>query len=75
MIKQSAWFLDSQLILSGSDDGSIFIYSVKTGEIAAVLEHADVAIVNCLVQQPGGRDFASSGIGHDIKVCMCLNKM
>lgn len=60
--------MDSKFILSGSDDGSIFVYDVKNGEIVAVLEDADVSVVNCVVQRPGGRDFASSGIGHDIKV-------
>lgn len=69
MIKQAAWVHVSgdPYILSGSDDGCIFVYTAR-GVLTAVLKNADVSVVNCVIARGDGVEFASSGIGWDIKI-------
>ncbi|TRY81256.1 hypothetical protein DNTS_000548 [Danionella cerebrum] len=69
---RSTWFYDDvdcyfeisfkgQYIVSGSDDGSFFIWEKETTNLVRILQ-GDESIVNCLQPHPGQCFLASSGI-------------
>ncbi|KAL6766824.1 hypothetical protein ACKKBG_A37510 [Auxenochlorella protothecoides x Auxenochlorella symbiontica] len=59
---------DDEWVLSGSDDGHIFIWEREGGKLVALLE-GDRHIVNCLAPHPTlPHVLASSGIDSDVKV-------
>lgn len=57
----------SQVVLSGSDDGHVYMWAAKTGELLRKV-HADEQIVNCVLPHPSHSMIVSSGIDNDIKV-------
>ncbi|KAJ3286613.1 DDB1- and CUL4-associated factor 6 [Borealophlyctis nickersoniae] len=57
----------SEFILSGSDDGRIFIWDKGTGNVKAVLM-GDQRVVNCVQPHPSIPCLATSGIDHDVKI-------
>ncbi|ELR14816.1 WD domain, G-beta repeat-containing protein [Acanthamoeba castellanii str. Neff] len=65
---------NDQYIISGSDDGHIFMWEKQTGKLVQLLK-GDAAIVNCVQGHPlGYPTLAASGLGHDIKVFMPVAK-
>jgi len=58
---------NSEYVMSGSDDGKIFIWDKETTEVLNILEgHENV--VNCIVYHPFDPMIASSGIDHYVKI-------
>eukprot|EP00743_Colponemidia_sp_Colp-15_P007892 GILK01008547.1.p2 GENE.GILK01008547.1~~GILK01008547.1.p2 ORF type:complete len:158 (-),score=35.48 GILK01008547.1:112-585(-) len=55
-------------IMSGSDDGSIFIWDKRTGSTVNCIPKADGYVVNCLAGHPFEPTLATSGIDNDIKL-------
>lgn len=56
----------AQCVMSGSDDGFLYVWDARTGDILSRLR-ADDDIVNCCIQAPGGFDgglVATSGLSH-----------
>lgn len=70
-IKEASFYGSlGQCILSGSDDGYMYVWCASTGRILSRLK-ADQDIVNCVQPAPqtwGGGLVASSGIDHDVKL-------
>lgn len=67
-IKEANFFGSSnQIILSGSDDGKIYMWNAMTGEL---LNHtvADEQIVNCVLGHPHHMMILASGIDESIKM-------
>ncbi|XP_075586709.1 DDB1- and CUL4-associated factor 6-like isoform X2 [Dermatophagoides farinae] len=64
---KKATFWGDNYIISGSDCGHIFFWSIETGEVVMVLE-GDQHVVNCLQPHPNDPILASSGIDYDIKI-------
>ncbi|KAF9198178.1 hypothetical protein BGZ49_001094, partial [Haplosporangium sp. Z 27] len=61
---------NSEYIMSGSDDGRIFIWGKKTGKILNVIK-GDEVVVNCLQPHPFSHFLlAASGIDHTTKIFM-----
>ncbi|KAK0800163.1 hypothetical protein LTR02_003635 [Friedmanniomyces endolithicus] len=58
---------DDQYVASGSDDGNLFIWDRKTGELVNVLE-GDGEVVNVVQSHPYETCLAVSGIDHTIKI-------
>lgn len=62
---ESEWFLfvcsKGQYIVSGSDDGSFFIWEKETTNLVRILQ-GDESIVNCLQPHPNSCFLATSGI-------------
>ena len=59
--------LDDEYIVSGSDDGNLFIWDRKTTELVNVLE-GDGEVVNVVQGHPYETMMAVSGIDHTIKI-------
>ena len=59
--------LDDEYIVSGSDDGNLFIWDRKTSELVNVLE-GDGEVVNVIQGHPYETMMAVSGIDHTIKI-------
>jgi WD40 repeat protein len=57
----------SEYIMSGSDNGQLFVWEKKTGDIVCKLR-GDKHVVNCIAPNPHDATLAVSGIDHDIKV-------
>jgi nuclear receptor interaction protein len=57
----------SEYIVSGSDDGNIFIWNKKTGNIVQILE-GDRWVVNCIHGHPYDCVLVSSGIENGVKL-------
>jgi len=58
---------NSEYIMSGSDDGNIYIWDKETEELVRILEgHENV--VNCVIYHPFDPMIASSGIDHYVKI-------
>lgn len=57
----------SQVVLSGSDDGYVYMWATKTGELLRRVP-GDEQIVNCVLPHPRHSMIISSGIDNDIKV-------
>jgi len=56
-----------EYIISGSDDGYIFIWEKKTSELVQLL-NGDKYVVNCIQGHPYDCALASSGIENDVKL-------
>ncbi|CAG8565430.1 8397_t:CDS:2, partial [Cetraspora pellucida] len=64
MIKEAYFFgANSEYIMSGSDDGRIFIWDRYTGKVVNLLE-----VVNCVQPHPFFPILCTSGIDNDVKV-------
>jgi len=63
----------NELIASGSDDGNVFIWSKKTGELLNILE-GDDTVVNVIEENPRFQCCAVSGIDHSVKI-FCPSKL
>lgn len=61
------WGLDDEYVVSGSDDGNLFIWDHKTGQLVNILE-GDGEVVNVLQGHPYEPLLAVSGIDHTIKI-------
>jgi WD40 repeat protein len=60
----------SQYIVSGSDDGRVFIWEKRSGKLVQLID-GDSTIANCVQGHPqGDPTLAVSGIDNDIKVFM-----
>ena len=66
MIKE-ATFIGDNFIASGSDDGRVFLWDRKSGEIVNVLL-GDSRVVNCVQGHPFEPILATSGIDKDVKI-------
>jgi hypothetical protein len=58
---------DDSLVLSGSDDGNLFIYSKASSELLAIIE-ADESVVNVMQYHPYLPIIAVSGIDSSVKL-------
>ncbi|KAI9096505.1 WD40-repeat-containing domain protein [Phlyctochytrium arcticum] len=68
MIKEANFFGgQSEFIMSGSDDGKIFVWDKESSEICCLLK-GDRDVVNCVQPHPYLPIVASSGIDSDIKM-------
>lgn len=69
-VKGCSFFGDrDELVLSGSDCGSIFIFGRASGALRMLLENADTHVVNCLEPHPSQLlTLATSGIDSDVKL-------
>lgn len=68
-VKQISFFgSKSEYVISGSDDGNIFIWNSKSGEVVNMLHGDNVGAVNCLGEHPFLPLFASSGLDSNAKV-------
>ena len=59
--------LDDEYVVSGSDDGNLFIWDRKSGELVNILE-GDGEVVNVVQSHPYEPMLAVSGIDHTIKI-------
>lgn len=59
--------LDDEYVVSGSDDGNLFIWDRKTSQIVNILE-GDGEVVNVVQGHPFETMMAVSGIDHTIKI-------
>lgn len=59
--------LDDEYVVSGSDDGNVFVWDRKTSELVNVLE-GDGEVVNVITGHPYEPMMAVSGIDHTIKI-------
>ncbi|CAJ0647720.1 3761_t:CDS:2 [Entrophospora sp. SA101] len=67
-IKEANFFgANSEYIMSGSDDGRIFIWDKITGEVVNLLK-GDSRVVNCLQPHPHLPILCTSGIDNDVKI-------
>jgi len=66
MMKEASWWGDNH-VLSGSDCGHLFGWSVESGELVLLLE-ADRHVVNCVQPHPHQPLIATSGIDYNIKL-------
>lgn len=67
-IKEANFFgQDGKYIVSGSDDGNLFIFERPSGAVVDVLA-ADKSIVNCAQPHPYLCLIATSGIDHEIRL-------
>lgn len=57
----------SDYVVSGSDDGNIFIWNKQTSDIEHMLQ-GDSEVVNCIVGHPFDCVLASSGIENNVKL-------
>ncbi|KAF9091610.1 DDB1- and CUL4-associated factor 6 [Mortierella sp. GBA35] len=71
MIKEANLFgPNSEFVMSGSDDGRIFIWNKKTGKLLNAVK-GDERVVNCLQPHPFSKFLlAASGIDKTIKIFM-----
>jgi len=68
-VKEVNYFgFNSEYVISGSDDGNIFIWDSKTGKIVNIIENADSEVVNCIQGNPMTMMLASSGIDRTVKL-------
>ncbi|KAK5123260.1 hypothetical protein LTR85_002690 [Meristemomyces frigidus] len=61
---------DDSYVVSGSDDGNVFIWCRKTGELVNILE-GDGEVVNVVQGHPYETMMAVSGIDHTVKIFSC----
>ena len=74
MIKECSFLgNNSQYVMSGSDDGRVYIWDIDTQEVVNSFE-ADQDVVNCCVSHPVIPCLVMSGIDHTIKVCYPENE-
>ncbi|GJQ11441.1 hypothetical protein GpartN1_g3232.t1 [Galdieria partita] len=67
-IKEVAFFGSScKYVVSGSDDGHIFLWNTETGKLINILE-GDCSVVNCVQSHPYDPLMASSGIEESVKL-------
>ncbi|KAM0717332.1 hypothetical protein Q7P37_007184 [Cladosporium fusiforme] len=59
--------LDDEYVVSGSDDGNLFIWDRKTSQLINILE-GDGEVVNVVQGHPFETMLAASGIDHTIKI-------
>ncbi|CAG8745987.1 32284_t:CDS:2, partial [Racocetra persica] len=68
MIKEAYFFgANSEYIMSGSDDGRIFIWDRYTGKVVNLLK-GDTKVVNCVQPHPFFPILCTSGIDDDVKI-------
>ncbi|CAG8761050.1 9230_t:CDS:2, partial [Gigaspora margarita] len=68
MIKEAYFFgANSEYIMSGSDDGRIFIWDRYTGKVVNLLK-GDSKVVNCVQPHPSFPILCTSGIDDDVKI-------
>ena len=73
MIKECSFLgNNSEYVMSGSDDGRCYIWSIQSQKIVNCFE-ADEDVVNCVVSHPVIPCLVLSGIDHSIKVCFPEN--
>ena len=58
---------DDEYVVSGSDDGNLFIWDAKTSELVNILE-GDGEVVNVIQGHPYETMLAVSGIDHTVKI-------
>ncbi|CAH1262251.1 DCAF8 [Branchiostoma lanceolatum] len=58
----------SEMVVSGSDCGHIYLWEKETANIVQFLEGDDGGVVNCLEPHPCSAVLATSGLDHDVKV-------
>lgn len=56
-----------RLVASGSDDGRLFLWHSRSGELAALGENADGYVVNTIAPHPSDLCLATGGIDHTVK--------
>lgn len=67
-IKEASFYgCKDQVVLSGSDDGHVYIWCAKTAELLNRV-YADRQIVNCILGHPRHAMIISSGIDETIKI-------
>ncbi|CAG8520415.1 3770_t:CDS:2, partial [Dentiscutata heterogama] len=67
-IKEAYFFgANSEYIMSGSDDGRIFIWDRYTGKVVNLLK-GDSKVVNCVQPHPSFPILCTSGIDDDVKI-------
>jgi len=67
-IKEVSFFgSDCKYVVSGSDDGYIFLWNTQSGKLINVLE-GDCSVVNCIQSHPIDPLMASSGIEESVKL-------
>ena len=64
---------NDSLVLSGSDDGNVFVYRKRTTELVGIL-HADDSVVNVMTFHPRLPVLACSGIDNSVKLLAPTNK-
>ncbi|KAG9070386.1 DDB1- and CUL4-associated factor 6 [Linnemannia hyalina] len=71
MIKEANFYgPNSEFVMSGSDDGRIYVWNKKTGKLLNVVR-GDKRVVNCLHPHPFSKFLlAASGIDNTIKIFM-----
>ena len=68
-VKQVAFFgTRSEMVVSGSDCGHIFLWSTATGKLIKVLKGDNRGAVNCLAAHPHLPILGSSGLSHMAKL-------
>uniref|UniRef100_A0A6A7FV73 WD repeat protein iqw1-like n=1 Tax=Hirondellea gigas TaxID=1518452 RepID=A0A6A7FV73_9CRUS len=65
-IKEATFF--GGYIISGSDDGFIYIWNKRTGEIVNIIKASDGHVINCCQPHPTVPILASSGIENVVKL-------
>ncbi|CAG8527537.1 15071_t:CDS:2 [Funneliformis caledonium] len=69
MIKKAYFFgAKSEYIMSGSDDGRVFIWDKLTGKVINLLKDGDTKVVNCVQPHPYYPILCTSGIDYDVKL-------
>jgi hypothetical protein len=66
-IKEASFAFDDRFVLSGSDDGCLYVYDAASGRIVHVQTGADEYIVNCVQPHPHWPALACSGIADTVR--------
>lgn len=66
-IKEASFAFDDRFVLSGSDDGCLYVYDATSGHIVHVQIGADEHIVNSVQPHPHWPALACSGIAETIR--------
>ncbi|KAJ3218004.1 DDB1- and CUL4-associated factor 8 [Dinochytrium kinnereticum] len=70
IIKEACFYGgESQYIMSGSDDGRLYVWSKSNSKLINVVK-CDKSIVNCIAPNPFDPLIAVSGIDHDVKILL-----
>lgn len=67
-IKEARFYgSNNQVVLSGSDDGNVYMWAARTGKLLATVQ-GDHHIVNCVLPHPRREMIFVSGIDYSVKV-------
>lgn len=67
-IKDVSWFgPKSEYLVSGSDDGRLFMWQAASGQVV-LMQKGDRRIVNCMAGHPSACLLATGGIDSEVKV-------